>query len=86
MYTCDCGYTSCGGGRGCGDCADCYGEHCECFLIERFDDPELTDILPISKLPAGYVVSEPLTCDDCVGYCAYRGDAYNKHGDCLAEK
>ena len=29
---CNCGYWSCGGGRGCGDCPDCYGEHCECDL------------------------------------------------------
>lgn len=27
-----CGYTSCGGGRGCGHCSDCSGEHCECHL------------------------------------------------------
>ena len=30
--TCECGYWSCGGGRGCGDCPDCSGEHCECGL------------------------------------------------------
>ena len=30
--TCECGYWTCGGGRGCGDCPDCYGEHCECGL------------------------------------------------------
>ena len=29
---CECGYTSCGGGRGCGFCSDCCGEHCECGL------------------------------------------------------
>jgi hypothetical protein len=27
-----------------------------------------------------------LTCDNCFGYCPYRGDAYNTHGDCLLEK
>lgn len=36
--TCECGYWSCGGGRGCGDCPDCYGEHCECGL--EFQDGE----------------------------------------------
>ena len=29
--TCKCGYWSCGT-RGCGDCPDCYGEHCECGI------------------------------------------------------
>jgi len=28
-----CGWWTCGG-RGCGDCPDCYGEQCECFLYE----------------------------------------------------
>lgn len=28
-----CGYTSCGGGRGCGHCSDCSGEICECHLM-----------------------------------------------------
>ena len=31
---CECGYWSCGGGRGCGDCPDCSGEHCECGIPE----------------------------------------------------
>lgn len=31
-HECDCGYTSCGGGRGCGGCSDCEGDHCECGL------------------------------------------------------
>ena len=35
---CECGYTSCGGGRGCGHCSDCMGEHCECHIIDRYDD------------------------------------------------
>ena len=29
---CKCGYSSCGGGRGCGHCSDCFGEICECHL------------------------------------------------------
>jgi len=39
-FVCDCGWTSCGGGRGCGDCSDCYGEICECHLMEEFPDGE----------------------------------------------
>jgi hypothetical protein len=30
---CPCGWWTCGG-RGCGDCPDCYGEKCECWFIE----------------------------------------------------
>lgn len=30
-YRCACGYTSCGS-RGCGHCADCMGEICECHI------------------------------------------------------
>jgi hypothetical protein len=36
LFHCACGYTSCGGGRGCGGCADCHGEHCECFIGQPF--------------------------------------------------
>lgn len=36
---CPCGYWECGG-RGCGDCPSCYGEHCECGLFDGHIYPE----------------------------------------------
>jgi len=40
---CECGHTSCGGGRGCGHCGECSGEHCECHIPEF---PHGEDIVP----------------------------------------
>jgi hypothetical protein len=39
-----CGWWSCGGGRGCGNCPDCYGEPCECHFIGPCDDTEEIDL------------------------------------------
>ena len=36
---CPCGYWECEG-RGCGDCPSCYGEHCECGLLEFMEEQE----------------------------------------------
>jgi len=45
-FVCYCGWSSCGGGRGCGDCSDCYGEHCECHLLETDEFPHGEDHVP----------------------------------------
>jgi hypothetical protein len=50
---CACGWWTCGG-RGCGDCPDCYGEHCECGLEAYLAGNDIDDYSDLIEMEEAY--------------------------------